>query len=142
MVSGQTVIQREMRKALEMGLRQQYGEMMGKMLSDVIDYHERVKVDFAKLRSMMDNENSAVVAAIVANRVDAPLMLMLRSQMIGAALLGDKEAVVRWATEGSHRARRVGGPWASTEPEWKWILENVDRYILYARQLKYFLNVV
>ncbi len=141
MVSGQTAIQRELRTAFQRGLYLQYGEIMGKVLGDVIEYHERVKLDIPKLKELLDNESAAVVAAIVANRVDGPLMMMIRSQMIGSAILGDKAAVIRWTNEGLHRAQRVGGPWLNTEPQWKWVIENTERYILYARQLKYFLNL-
>lgn len=141
MVNGLPNIQREFQSALEAGLRQQYGSAMGAVLAEVANYHGRTKLDPKRIREVVDNDAGAVVSAIVANRVDAPLMMMIRSQMIGSALLEDREAVVRWATEGLHRSKRVGGPWAETDAEWKWVLEDPTRFILYARQLKLFLNM-
>ena len=140
MVSGQPTIQRELRTAFEAGLKQQYGEVMGDLMSDVVEYRERVRFDLTKLREVLDNDASTTVAAIVANRTDGPLMLMIRGLMIGSALLGDREAVTRWANEGMHRARRVGGPWTATESQWKWVVENTERYILYSRQVKFFMS--
>lgn len=140
MVNGLPNIQREFKAAVEAGLRQQYGNIMGAVLAEVGAYYEHTKLDPKRIRDIVDNDAGAVVSAIVANRVDAPLMLMIRSQMIGSALLEDREAVVRWATEGLHRSKRVGGPWTETESEWKWVLEDPARFILYARQLKLFMN--
>jgi hypothetical protein len=133
-------MQREFRMAFEKGLRQHFGDFLGGMLLDVVNYRERLKLDPLRLREMVENDAAAVVGAIVSNRTDGALMLMIRSQMIGSALLGDRDAVVRWATEGLGRSRRVGGPWTDTEQQWKWILEDPARYITHARQLKYFLN--
>jgi|GEM_PF-1711383 len=137
---GVTEMQRELRIALEKGLHQHFGDLVGGMLGDVLSYRERTKLDLQRLRELVENDAAAVVGAIVANRVDGALMVMIRSQMIGSALLGDRDAVVRWATEGMNRSRRVAGPWTDTERQWQWVMEDPNRYIMYARQLKYFLN--
>jgi hypothetical protein len=137
---GLEYMQRDLRTAFEKGLRQHFGDFVGGMLMDVVNYRERLKLDAPRLREMVENDAAAVVGAIVANRADGALMLMIRSQMIGSALLDDRDAVIRWATEGLGRSRRVGGQWTDTERQWKWILEDPTRYIMHARQLKYFLN--
>ena len=133
-------IQKELKTALENGLRQQFGDLMGGILMDVVNYRERVEINSQRLRELVENDAVAVVGAIVANRADGALMLMIRSQMIGSALLSDRDAVVRWATDGLNRCRRVAGPWSDTERQWQWVLEDPNRYMIYSRQLKYFLN--
>jgi hypothetical protein len=133
---------RELRAACEDGLRAQYGEPLGSLLADVLNYGTGSKLDLNRLRSSLEDEATAIVAGIVGNRADAPLMLLIRGQMIGRALVHDREAVIRWATEGQNRAPRVGGPWADTLAQWQWVRENPDRYILYARQLKLLFNQI
>ncbi len=141
MVYGLPNIQRELQSALAAGLREQYGNVVGAVLAEVAAYHDHTKLDPKRIRELVDTDAGAVVSAIVANRVDAPLMLLIRGQMIGSALLEDREAVIRWATEGLHRSKRVGGPWTETDAEWNWVLEDPARFIMYARQLKLFLNM-
>ena len=133
-------MQRELKVALEKGLRQHHGDLVGGMLMDVALYRERIRLDPKRLRDLVENDAAAVVGAIVGNCIDGALMLMIRSQMIGSALLADRDAVVRWAMEGKSRSRRVAGPWQETQRQWEWVLEDPNRYIQYARQLKYFLN--
>lgn len=135
-------IRREMKAAFEAGLRQKYGEVMGGLLAEVATYGAHGKLDLALLRRSLDNDAAAVVAGIVGNRMDAPMMLLIRNQLIGCALIEDKEAVQRWATEGLNRCQRVGGPWAATVAEWEWARDNAEKFILYARQLKYFMNQI
>ena len=135
-------IRQEMRAAFETGLRQKYGAVMGGLLAEVVTYGAHGKMDVMQLRRMLENDAAAVVAGIVGNRMDAPMMLLLRNQMIGCALIEDKEAVKRWATEGLNRCRRVGGPWTETAPEWEWARDHAEQFILYARQLKYFMNQI
>jgi hypothetical protein len=135
-------MQREMRTAVEKGLRQHFGDFLGGMLVDVVNYRARIKLEHQRLRELVENDAAAVASAIVSNRTDGALMLMIRSQMIGSALLSDRDAVVRWATEGLSRSRRVAGPWTETERQWQWVLEDPTRYIMYARQLKYFLSLL
>jgi len=135
-------VQRELRSAIECGLVRQFGEMVGKMLMDVVAYREHLKLNAEWLRKALDNDATALVAAIIGNRMDAALMLMIRDQMIGCALLNDRDGVVRWATEGLNRYKRVSGPWAETEAQWKYVLEDPSRYMLYSRQVKFFLNQI
>jgi hypothetical protein len=144
-------IQRELRSAFEGGLRRQYGDLLGKMLADVaayrdralvVAYRDRPKLTMEWLRQAVDNDAAALVSAIIANRMDASMMMMIREQMIGNALLNDRDAVVRWATEGLNRCKRVGGPWAETEAQWKLVLDDPARYMLYSRQVKYFMNQI
>lgn len=137
---GVVKINREMVWAMEAGLRKQFGEPLGSLLADAVSFGSHGLFDLNKVRHNLSDEAAAIVAGIVANRADAPMMLMLRNQMIGHAILHDRDGVVRWATEGLNRCKRVNGPWLETIPQWQWVLDNTDRYILYVRQLKLFLN--
>lgn len=133
-------INREMVAAFATGLRQKYGEPLGSLLADVVSFGSHGMFDLVKVRKDLESDAAVVVAAVLANRADGPLMLTLRSQMIGSAILHERDAVVRWASQGLHSAQRTGGPWLDTLPQWQWVLDNTDRYILYTRQLKLFLN--
>jgi hypothetical protein len=112
----------------------------GGILLDAAAYREWVALKPERLRELVDNDAATTVALIISGRTDNTLMNMLRSQMIGCALLADTDGVVRWATEGLNRSRRIGGEWAATERQWLWVLENPGRYLKYARQMKVFLN--
>ena len=140
MEMGTLEIRREMQAAFATGLRQKYGEVMGGLLGAVAAYGLHGKIDLMQLRRTLDNDAASVVGGIVGNRTDAPMMLLLHNQMIGCALIEDREAVKRWATEGLNRCQRIGGPWAATAPQWEWARDHAEQFILYARQLKYFLN--
>jgi hypothetical protein len=41
---------------------------------------------------------------------------------------------------GPPRVRAAANAWAATEAQWQWVLEDPDRYMMYSRQVKYFLN--
>ena len=140
METGVLNINRDIRAACETGLRQQYPPPLGALLADAVGFGPHGKLDPGKLRASLDDEAAAIVAGIVANRADAPLMLMLRNQVIGHAILHDRDGVIRWTTEAMNRCQRVGGVWTDTRGQWQWILDNADRYILHVRQLKLFLN--
>jgi hypothetical protein len=106
-------IHRKLTAAFETGLRQKYPTPLGTLLADAVGFNPRGKLDPNKLRASLSDEAVATVAGIVANRADAPLMLMIRSQMIGHAVLYDRDGVIRWATEGLTRCVRVAGPWTA-----------------------------
>jgi hypothetical protein len=114
---------------------------LGGLLAEVLAYRFHAKLDFKSLQEIVDTDAAAAVSAILANRVDGTSMQMIRTAMIGCALLEDKAGIERWATEGLHRSKRVGGPWFDTERQWQCVLDDPSRFILYARQLKFFLNL-
>jgi len=133
-------VRRDLRLAFENGLRLKFGDAAGPLLAEVISYGPHGKLDLVRLRHTLEEDAAAVVAGIVANRLDPSLMVLLRNQMIGCALIEDKEGVRRWATEGANRCQRIGGPWAATLPQWQWALEKPNELTIYARHLKYLFN--
>ncbi len=133
-------IRRDLKAAFEAGLRQKYGDIVGVLLAEVAVFGSHGKLDLMQLRRLLENDATAIVAGIVGNRTDSPMMVLLMNQMIGCAIVEDKNAVKRWATEGLNRCRRVAGPWADTVPQWQWARDNTDCFCLYARQLKHFMN--
>jgi hypothetical protein len=135
-------IQRELRDCFTASLPQKYGEVLGALLTEVVAYSPRERLDPAHLRATLDANGAAIVNALLANRVTESTMLAIRTQMIGSALLGDKAGVVRWATEGLSRCQRIGGHWTKTGPQWQLVLDDPERLMLYARQVKYFMNQV
>jgi len=142
MEMGMADLQNEFKEVLKIGLIRYYGDVMGNTLLDAAAYREWVQLDPQRLRMVVEDDAAAVVSLIISGRNDNTLMVMIRSQMIGCALLADADGVTRWGTEGVNRARRIGGDWAATEKQWMWVLEDPKRYIRYARQLKHFLKQI
>jgi hypothetical protein len=135
-------MQRDLRDCFAASLRQRYGDNLGGLLTEAVTYSPRGRLEPGQLRASLDANAAAIVNALLSNRVTESTLLGIRTQMIGSALLGDKPAVIRWATEGLNRCQRVGGHWAKTEPQWQFVLQDTDRLILYARQVKYFMNQI
>ena len=142
MLTGIAEVQRDLRQVFEVGLREKYGEPLGGMLGEVIAFYQGVKLDPAQLQKIVDNDATPVLSAVVSNRVDGATLRAMRSQVIGSALMTNKQAVVRWATEGLNRSRRMPGNWADTAPQWQQVLDDPDQFILLARQIKHFMNQI
>jgi hypothetical protein len=140
MEMGIVEIRRDLKAAFESGLQQKFGAGLGALLAEAAVHGPHGKIDLEQLRRTLENDAAAIVTGIVANRADAPMLLLLRNQMIGSAIVEDKAAVKRWATEGLNRCRRVAGPWAETAPQWQWVRDNTDAFCTYTRQVKYFVN--
>jgi hypothetical protein len=135
-------VQKQIRHALEYGLQQKFEEPVGRLLSNAMNYMPRVCFEPDELRRAVERDGATAVKAILEGKVSSVTMLEVRSAMIGSALLHDRDGVLRWAKEGQTRCARVGGEWPGTEPEWKWVLGNVERYILLVCELKAFMNQV
>ena len=133
---------KELDIAFQESLRRKFGEVIGGLLGDVATYYHQTTLEPAQLREILDTDVGAAVNAIVANKGDGSTMRLIRDQMVGSALIMDKDGVTRWATEGLNRCERAGGLWKASPPQWRWVLEDPDRYILYARQVKRFLHQI
>ena len=132
----------EILEAFALGLRQKYGDAMGEMLSEVVQFYQGTELDNETMQKIRDDDSAAVLNAFVSNAVTGGTMRGIRGQMIVAALMADKDAVLRWATQGLGRCDRAGGEWATTKPQWDWVLQNPDRFIVYARHIKYLFNQI
>jgi hypothetical protein len=132
--------QKELRESFKEGARVKLGNVIGGLVGAVAEFHPTTELDPTRIKTFMDGDATAVVKAIMANRHDGATLQMIRHQMIGAALLNDREAVVRWATEGANRCERAGNSWAETVDQWRWVLGKPDVFITYARQVKAFTN--
>jgi len=135
-------MQRKLRGALEAGLMQEFEPPLGKLMADAITYNARIWLEQKELKRFVDSDSAAALTAILNNAVTGSTMNLIRSTMIGSALLNDTDAVMRWAKEGATRCKRVGGEWMDTEPLWGWIVQNPQRYIEHVREIKVFLNQI
>jgi len=142
MLTVNTRIQQEIAEAFENGLRLRYGEALGALYSEVLRYRAGNFLEVDELRANLDTEAVPVLRAILTNKVESSTLSGIRSLMIGCAIAGDQEAVIRWATEELNRARQFGGEWADTVPQWEAVLRNPGDFVLFARQLKYFLMAI
>ncbi|MEI8063307.1 MAG: hypothetical protein WCH84_04495 [Verrucomicrobiota bacterium] len=133
-------IQQEIAATFNNGLRLRYGDVLGSLYSEVVRYRAGNFMDIDELRTELDTEAVPVLRDILNNKVQPPTLHAIRSLMIGCAITGDRDAVLRWATAGLNRARQFGGEWAATVPQWESVQNDPGRFILYARQLKYFLQ--
>jgi hypothetical protein len=133
-------IQKQIRAAMEYGLKQKFEEPVGRLLATAMNYMPRVWFEPDEMRKIVERDGAAAVKCILQGQVSGVTMLEVQSAMIGSAILHDRDSVMRWAKEGATRSARVGGDWPSTEPEWKWVLANPDQYILLVCELKAFLN--
>lgn len=129
-------LQAELVAAFETGLRAKFGDLVGGIMTQIIKYHHGESLNSARLREIVEADAGSVLNSIVLNRIDGGTMLALRSCTIGSAILDDKDAVVRWATEGHNRCKQVDGEWPGTVPQWQWILSNTYTFIYHARQIK------
>ena len=134
------IIQREIATAFADGLRMRYGDTLGSLYSEVVCYRAGSFLEIDELRKDLDTEAVPVLRDILNNKVEPPTLYAIRSLMIGCAITGDRDAVLRWATEGLNRARQFDGEWAATVPQWEFVQTDPGQFVLYARQLKYFLQ--
>lgn len=134
------LIQEEIASVFDNGLQMRYGDVLGPLYSAVTRYRAGSFLELDELRKDLDTEAVPVLQAILHNQVEPPALNAIRSLMIGGAILGDRDAVLRWAIEGANRARQFGGEWAQTLPQWEAVQQDPGRFLLYARQLKYFLQ--
>ena len=132
-------IQQEILTAFDNGLRLRYGDVLGPLYSEVVRYRAGAFLEVDDLRTELDTEAVPVLRDIVNNKITPPTLHAIRSLMIGCAIVGDRDAVLRWATEGANRARQFGGDWLTTVPQWETVQHNPGQFVLYARQLKFFL---
>ena len=139
MVTVNDTIQREIATAFDNGLRMRYGDVLGPLYSEVFRYRAGSFMEMDELRTELDTEAVPVLQAILNNKVEPPTLHAIRSLMIGCAITGDRNAVLRWATEGLNRARQFGGEWTKTVPQWESVQKDPGQFLLYARQIKFFL---
>lgn len=130
----------EIQEAFITGLCQKFGPVMGAMLAEVIPFYAGVELDSEMLKKVRDDDAAAVLSGILSGTANGATMRGIRGQLIASALMADRDSVVRWATEGQNRCTRTGEEWAATLPQWQWVLDNPDRFIVYARHLKYLFN--
>ncbi|MEI6085756.1 MAG: hypothetical protein WCS70_15840 [Verrucomicrobiota bacterium] len=133
-------VQTVLTDAFATGLRLRYGPDLGALYREVAEYRPRVSLDEAALRRCVELDTPPAVQNIVANKVTGATLRAFRSLLIGGALLGDKSAVERWATEGLNRCQYGDGDWPTTRPQWQAVLKDPDGFIQMARQIKYYLN--
>ena len=132
-------IQQEITTAFDHGLKLRYGDALGSLYYEIVRYRAGNVLELDELRKQLDTEAVPVLRAILHNQVEPPALHAMRSLMIGCAIVGDRDAVSRWATEGLHRTRQIGGAWAQTLPQWEAVQRDPGQFVLYARQIKYFL---
>ena len=142
MLTVNIIIQKEIAEAFENGLRFRYGDVLGPLYSEVLRYRAGNFLETDELRANLDTEAVPILRAILTNKVEASTLSGIRSIMIGCAIAGDRDAVIRWAIEGLNRARQFGGEWTDTVPQWEAVLRNAGDFVLFARQLKYFLMAI
>ena len=135
-------IQRDLAEAFDNGLRLRYGDTFGPLYSEVMHYRAGNFLETDELRGSLDVEAVPVLHAILNNKVEPPTLYGIRSLMIGCAIAGDQDAVFRWATIGLNRAREWGGEWTQTIPQWEAVKNDPGHFVLYARQLKFFLMAI
>ncbi|HEY8240089.1 MAG TPA: hypothetical protein VIH35_01520 [Kiritimatiellia bacterium] len=133
---GDMDLQGELIKAFEAGLRIKFGELVGEVMTNIILYHHGESLNATRVRELVESDAGSALNSIVLNRVDGGTMRCIRACTIGSAILDDKDAVARWATEGLNRSKSMDGEWPATVPQWQWILGNTYMFIYYARQIK------
>lgn len=139
---GNAIIQRELAGCFEDALRQKHGPVAGALYGEILRYQAGGPIDFEKLRDHLDNGAVPMLSAIVSGNVTNSTLHAVRSLMIGSALLGDTPAVTRWATAGLTLSQKCAGDWPGSEPQWQWVLRSPEQFMLYARQIKHFLNQI
>jgi len=142
MLTVNIIIQKEIAEAFENGLRLRYGEALGALYGEVLRYRAGNFLETDELRADLDTEAVPVLRAILTNKVESSTLHGIRSLMIGCAIAGDRDAVIRWATEGLNRVRQFDGEWKDTLPQWEAVLRNAGDFVLFARQLKYYLMAI
>ena len=142
MVTVNDTIQREITAAFDNGLRMRYGDVLGPLYSEVLRYRAGSFIELDEFRNELDTEAVPVLRDILNNKVEPPTLHAIRSLMIGCAITGDRDAVLRWATEGLNRARQFGGDWAQTVAQWEAVQTDPGQFLLFARQLKFFLQQI
>lgn len=135
-------IQNEIGEAFDNGLQLRYGAALGALYGEVLRYRAGNYLETDELRADLDTEAVPVLRAILTNKVAPPTLHGIRSLMIGCAIAGDRDAVIRWATEGLNRVRQFNGEWSDTIPQWEAVLRDPGHFVLFARQLKYFLMAI
>lgn len=135
-MGGDMDLQAELVEAFSIGLKAKFGPVIGELMTQIVLYRHAERLTPDKLREAIELDAGAILNNIVTNRVDGGTMRCIRSCTIASALLDDREAVNRWATEGYHRCSQVEGEWPETLGQWQWILNNAYTFVYYARQLK------
>jgi hypothetical protein len=135
-MGGDMDLQAELVDAFSTGLKAKFGPMIGELMTNIVTFRHGEKLTPDKLRQCVEEDAGAILNGIVTNRVDGGTMRSIRNCTIASALLDDREAVTRWATEGYHRCQQVDGEWPSTIEQWQWILNNAYTFVYYARQVK------
>jgi hypothetical protein len=128
-------------KAFEAGLKGDFGEVVGGLLGDAIGYFPSTGLQPTALRKMLGVDSAAITASINARSVDGGTLLLVRSNVIASALLGDTAGVQQWSRVGLERCSKVdGGGWKGTASGWQWILDNTEEYSQLVSDLKRFLH--
>ncbi len=134
-------VQRKLQQAFESGLKAEFGSVVGEILGDVIGYFPSTGLEAAALANMRNVDGTEIEAAIASRNVDGGTLLLIRSNTTASALLGEVVEIQRWAALGLEQCQTVqSGGWPGTEPEWRWILENAEKYSSLVVELKKFLG--
>ena len=92
------------RKALESGLKTEFGDTVGEILGDIIGYFPSTGLDKSALTKMRVADAIEIESSISASKVDGGTLLLVRSNAIVSALLG---GYTRCATMGGYWSRVV-----------------------------------
>jgi hypothetical protein len=140
---GSMDLQADLLDAFSTGLKAKFGPTIGELMSHVIAYRYGERLTAEKLVEAVESDAGAVLNGIVTNHVDGGTLRSIRACAIGSALLDDREAVARWATEGFNRCQQTkDGEWTATIEQWQWILQNAYTFVYYARQVKRAFNAL
>ena len=134
-------IQIRFRKALELGLKAEFDDVVAEILGDVIGYFPNTGLDHTALAKMRNANAVTIQASVSSSNVNGGTLLKVRSNAIASALLRDIEGVKQWGSIGLEWCLKVdGGGWSETTPEWSWMLNNPEEYSHLVIELKRFLG--
>ncbi len=129
------------RKAFEAGLKAEFGDLVGEVLSDAVGFFPSVGLKPEALRTMVQEDTTTIAPSINAGTVDGGTLLKIRSNMLASAILKDAQGIRHWSGVGREWCQKVdGGGWKGTAAEWEWVSDNADEYSKLVSALKQFLN--
>lgn len=129
----------EFEKLFKDGLIQEYGQLVGDIIIEVYEHHGLHNISESKLREKIVKNSKDIDYKLKNNVRDGSEMILIRVNIIASAKLKDLNGLLKWTNIAINNYSLCQNlSWTRTEEDWKWILDNPEKYILFANAMDSF----
>jgi len=126
-----------MTREIESGLKKKFVRVLGGLIEDIVGYSPASGLSEKSLINSIETDSEKINSDISAGKVDGGTMLLIRSNMIASALIGDIKGTEYWAEMGAKYCGQVeGGGWNQTRDEFELVMNNPEEFSELSRIIK------